>query len=61
MNGFVMVKGEAEKLSEIQEDDTFIDFTVEAGYCLEGYGVIVGYIGDGLTDRFSRWLKLIGS
>lgn len=61
LNGFVMVKGEAGKLSEIQEDNTFIDFAVEADYCLEGYGVIAGYIGDSLADRFSRWSKLIGS
>jgi len=54
-------RGEAEKLSEIREDDTFTDLIVEAGYCIEGFGVVVGYIGDGLADRFSRWSKLIGS
>ncbi len=61
LNGFVMVKGEAGKLSEIHEDDTFIDLTIEANYCISGYGVIDGYIGDDLADRFSRWSKLLGS
>ena len=61
LNGFIMVKGEAEKLSEIQADDTYIDITIEAGYCLDGYGVIAGYTGDSLADTFSRWSKLIGS
>ena len=60
MNGFVIVKGEAGKLSEIQEDDAFIDLTIEAGFCLEGYGIIGGYTGDSLTDRFTRWSKHIG-
>jgi len=61
LNGFVTVRGEAGKLSEIREDDTFTDLIVEAGYCLEGFGVVAGFIGDGLADRFSRWSKLIGS
>jgi hypothetical protein len=61
LNGFVMVKGEAGKLSEIQEDDTYIGITIEAGYCLDGYGVLDGFIGDDLADRLSRWSKLLGS
>jgi hypothetical protein len=56
-----MVKGEAGKLSEIQKDDTFIDLTIEAAYCIDGYGVIDGVTGDDLADRFSRWTKLLGS
>jgi len=61
LNGFVMVRGEAEKLSVLRNDAAFLDLTIEAGYCLEGYGVISGYIGEGLTDVFARWSKLIGS
>ena len=61
LNGFVMLKGDAEKLAEIRREDNFIDLTFEAGYCLEGFGVIVGYVGEGLTDAFSRWSKLISS
>ena len=48
------------ELTEIQESDQFIDFAIEAAYCLEGYGVIDGYIGDALQDRFARWSKHIG-
>ena len=61
LNGFVMVRGEAEKLSEVQKDDMFLDLSIEANYCLEGYGVIIGYVGEGVTDVFTRWAKLIGS
>ena len=60
LNGFVMLKGDAEKLAEISREDTFIDLTIEAGYSLEGFGVVAGYIGEGLTDVISRWGKLIG-
>jgi len=58
LNGFVLIKGEVKKLNEIQGDDTFKDLSIEANYCLGGFGIISGYIGDGLTDVFSRWTKL---
>ena len=60
LNGFFLLRGEAEKLGEVQRDETFVDLTIEAGYCLEGVGVVPGYIGEGLTDTFSRWSKLVG-
>ena len=60
LNGFFLLRGEAEKLGEIQRDETFVDLTFEAGYCLEGVGVVHGFIGEGLTDAFSRWSKLVG-
>ena len=60
LNGFWLLKGEAEKLGEVRRDETFRDITIEAGYCLEGVGVIPGFIGEGLTDAFSRWSKLLG-
>jgi hypothetical protein len=60
LNGFFLLRGEAEKIGELQRDKTFADLTLEAGYCLEGVGVIPGFIGEGLTDVFSRWSKLVG-
>ncbi|NIN00455.1 MAG: hypothetical protein GTO24_20955 [candidate division Zixibacteria bacterium] len=60
LNGFIMLKGTAEKLAEIREDNVFLDLVVEAGYCLEGFGTVFGYIGEGVTDVISRWSKLIG-
>ena len=59
LNGFVLLKGEAEKLDEVRRDDTFTNLSIEANYCLDGFGIIPGYIGEGLTDAFSRWTKLI--
>ncbi|UCE07083.1 MAG: hypothetical protein JSW07_03330 [bacterium] len=58
LNGFVMLRGEAEKLAEIRRDDTYIDLVTEAEYCVDGFGHVDGYIGDGLTDVISRWSKL---
>ena len=60
LNGFFLLKGEAGKLAELREDDAFVQIVIEAGYCLDGFGVVPGYIGEGLTDVISRWSKLLG-
>ncbi len=57
LNGFILLKGSAQKLAEIREDSAFVDLAIEAGYCLEGHGIVVGYIGEGLTNLFSRFSK----
>jgi hypothetical protein len=61
LNGFTLIRGDAKKLAEIQDEATAVELRMEAAYCLEGYGVIVGYTGEGLTNLFPQWLKLIGS
>jgi len=59
LNGFTLIRGSADKLSEVRRDDGFVDLIVEAGYCTEGLGVVDGYIGEGVTKALSRWSKLI--
>jgi hypothetical protein len=59
LNGFFLIRGDAEKLREIQREDDFVNFVVEAGYCLDGFGVITGYIGEGLEALFNKWSKLV--
>jgi len=58
LNGYMMLRGDADKLAGVQEDDTFIDIVIEADYCLDGFGVVPGYIGDGIADVLARWSKL---
>jgi hypothetical protein len=57
LNGFVLLRGDAKKLDEVRRDDTFLSYATEANYCLEGFGFVSGYIGEGITDIFSRWSK----
>ncbi len=60
LNGFVLLKGDAIKLAEIRREDTFVEYLIESTYCLQGYGVVPGYIGAGVTKIFSQFSKLIG-
>ncbi len=58
LNGFIMIRGDADKLAGVREDNVFTDLAVEAKYCLDGFGIIPGYIGDSIMDQLSRWSKL---
>ena len=59
LNGFWLIKGDTAKLSAFRREDTFVEFITEAGFCMEGIGVIDGYIGEGVSDLLSRYSKLI--
>jgi hypothetical protein len=59
LNGFFLIRGDADKLSEIRREDDFVNFSIEAGYCLDGFGIVTGYIGEALNDAFTRWSKLV--
>ena len=61
LNGFVLLKGVPEKLDEIRREDTFLDYSIEASYCLENFGIVPGYVGDSIMDVFSRWSKHFSS
>ncbi len=60
LNGFLLVRGDARKLAEVRQEETFRQLVIEGGYCLQGYGVISGYTGAGVTNVLSQWSKLIG-
>ena len=60
LNGFILLKGDEKKLAAIREEDTFTELTLEATLCLDGFGIVAGYIGKGVSDILSRWSKLIG-
>ncbi len=57
LNGFILIRGDAAKLDEIRREETFLNNVIEANFCLEGFGVIPGYIGDGVNTVFSQWAK----
>jgi len=60
LNGFILIKGDAEKLSKFRQEDTFVEYAIEAGYCLEGFGVVEGAFGEKVSDNLSLWSKHIG-
>ena len=59
LNGFVLLRGDVDKLEAIRQEETFISYSTEANFILEGFGLIRGYIGDSITEAFSEWAKYI--
>jgi hypothetical protein len=61
LNGFILIRCDREKLNAIRNEDTFLNFIIEADYCLEDFGIVSAFIGESLADLFTRWTKHIGS
>ena len=55
-NGFILVRGEGGKLDALQRADKFVDLTIRATHCLSGFGVIQGWVGEGLQRIMSQWM-----
>lgn len=60
LNGFTLIRGDAQKLFEIQNEDEWLDLVIEAIICLEGFGVVPGYIGEGLQNIMARSARIRG-
>lgn len=59
MNGFILIKGTGEKLTALKNNDDFINLTMEGSIHLDGFGLVEGYVGDGVNDIMGRWVKLL--
>jgi hypothetical protein len=59
LNGFFLIRGEAKNLDEIRHEDDFMDLVIEGGHYLEGFGLVAGFIGEGLETVLNKWTKLI--
>ncbi len=58
-NGFILIRGEGAKLDALQRSEEFEKLTVRAIICLDGYGVIRGYVGEGLQRVMQQWMTAL--
>jgi hypothetical protein len=58
-NGFILLRGDGSKLDTLQRSDTFVEFTIRATHCLSGFGVIRGWVGEGLQRIMAQWMAAI--
>jgi hypothetical protein len=59
MNGFFLVRGEAEKLDAIAHEKEFITLVMNLALAVEGFGTIRGYAGDSVMNLMQEWGNLI--
>jgi hypothetical protein len=57
MNGFILLRGDAQKLAAVRVSPEFIDIETQSMLCLQGVGVIQGYAGEGVQSMLASWNK----
>jgi hypothetical protein len=57
MNGFILLRGDAQKLSALRVSADFLDIETQAALCLQGVGVIQGFVGEGVMSMMQSWGK----
>lgn len=59
LNGVIVLRGSAEKLSAIKRDERFVDITMRAAHLCEGFGVNEAYLEGELQARMGKWAQII--
>ena len=60
LNGFTLIRGDAQKLFEIQNEEEWLDLITEVNIYLQGFGIVPGYIGEGLQNNMARMARILG-
>ena len=59
LNGFVVLRGDAQKLAAVRNSNEFLDLEVQARLCIDGVGVINGVVGEGVQSMMQSFGKHI--
>lgn len=59
LNGFVMVRGDKEKLHKLRWDEDFQNIVTEAIYNVDQFGVVDGWTGSGVTTQMQKYQRVI--
>ena len=61
INGFFLIRGDAEQLNALQATEEWMGFLTRGGLHLEGAGAIRGVTGNMVMDWMSRFMQAIPS
>ena len=59
LNGFILLRGEISKLQELKRTEAWTTHVTRAGMSTEGFGVINGVTGEGVSEQMELWTSLI--
>lgn len=59
LNGFIIVRGEVDKLQALRLSNDFKDMEVKAIHCLSGFGVVEAALGKEVGEVMKRWANNI--
>ncbi len=60
LQGFVLLRGDTEKLARLRVSPEFVTLTARATLALDNIGVTSAYLGEGLEQLFGEYGKLLG-
>jgi hypothetical protein len=61
LNGFIVVRGDRAKLDALRSSEEMLDLNARSMHLVEGFGVVTGWVGEGLQKQLGRWQKHIPS
>jgi hypothetical protein len=61
LNGFILIRGDAEKLSALRVSDEFTQFTIRAALHVESIGVVGADMGERLQSQMAYYTDQIGA
>jgi hypothetical protein len=61
LGGFILIRGEAEKLSALRVSEEFTQFTIRAGLCVESIGVVGADMNQRLQSQIAFYTEQIGA
>jgi len=53
--GFVLIRGEREKLEQVRYSDEFLRLNARAALVVQNFGVVAGFSGDALNQQFAMF------
>jgi len=59
LNGFILIRGSAEKLAALKRADGFVERMIQGQYLIAGFGVVDGYIEGSLQSRMAKYAQVV--
>ena len=61
LGGFILIRGEAEKLAAIRMSDEFTQFSIRAGLIVDNFGVVGADLAERLQRQMEFYTEQIGA
>lgn len=59
LNGFILIRGTAEKLNALKQDEQFVERMIRGQYLIAGFGIVDGYLEGNLQSRMAKYAQTV--
>ena len=61
LGGFILIRGDAEKLSALRVSEEFTQLTIKASLCVDKFGVVAADMNERLQSQMAFYAEQIGA